>query len=212
MKREDVLKTFHAHARWYKQEPNGSRADFTDVDLSGSDLSATNFNGATFVRTKLVGATMSCANFYGADFTGADLQRAYLSCADMHGTNLTNAVLDCANLANVDLSGANLTGASFVNAYLYTANLDDVTLNWDSHDLVVEILRRYCKGNEWKLRVSGAILMDRLDGWYDRLPWYCGPGEDGDNMLEWTLAMLELHVKDGDNAPAMLKDRSDLYE
>ena len=205
MTREEILKVFHSHARHYKNEPNGSRADFTDVDLSGSDLSATNFNNAIFVRAKLVAATMSCSNFYSADFTGADLQRAYLSCADLHGANFKDAILDGAILANADLSGANLAGASLVNAYLPTCNLDCARLNWNSHDLVAEVLRRDAGEDLIRRSVAGLFLASR-DVEIGRLLTFQLPSS------AWAINELARWVEDGDGAPEILKKRSELYD
>ena len=201
-----IRKAFVAHARWYKGESGGMRADFTNKDFRCRDFSSTNFHRAIFVRTNLAGATMSCSNFYESDFTEASLERAYLSCADCHGANFTNAILDGANLANADFSGCDFTGASLVNTYLPTCNLDGAVLNWDSHDLVAEVLRREAGNDPWKLRIAGAILVHRYDKWFDGLPWYCGPGEDGENCYQWATDMLTLHVVDGDNAPAVLRE------
>lgn len=200
MKREQILQIFAAHARWYKKEPNGKRADFTGVDLSHSDFSATNFNGAIFVRAKLVGSIMSCANFYSCDFTGADLQRAYLSCADCHDVNFTDAILDCANLANADLSGANLSGASFVNAYLYTADLRCARLNWNSNDLIAELLRRAAETDLLKQQLAGLVLICRDRPWDKLIRWF-------NFDTSWAIDELALWVKEGDNVPEILKQR-----
>lgn len=205
MTREDILRVFRSHALWYKQQPNGQRADFTGKDLSGADLSATNFNNGTFVRTKLVGSIMSCANFYSCDFTGADMQRTYLSCADCHGANFQDALLDGAILANADLSGANLTGCSLVNAYLPTCNLDCARLNWNSHDLVAEVLRRDAGEDLIRRSVAGLFLASR-DVEIGRLLTFQLPSS------AWAINELARWVEDGDGAPEILKKRSELYD
>ena len=61
---------------------------------------------------------LSNSNLFRVNFTGADLSNANLSNA-----NLTNATLSEAYLTGADLSNANLTNANLTNTYLSHANL-----------------------------------------------------------------------------------------
>ena len=196
-----IRKAFVAHARWYKGESGGMRADFTNKDFRCRDFSSTNFHRAIFVRTNLAGATMSCSNFYEADFTDASLERAYLSCADFHGSNFTCAVLDGANLANADFSGCDLTDASFVNTYLPTCKIEGARLNWKSHDLVAEVLRRAAMSDVSK-SIAGLFVMCRETPVADIFK-YLIPG------MRWALKECAHWLRDGDNAPAILREARD---
>lgn len=197
----DVRKFFVAHARWYKGKSGGRRADFTDTDMSRKDFSSVNFHKAIFVRTNLAGATMSCSNFYECDFTGASLERAYLSSADLHESDFTNAVLDGANLANADMSRTILTGASFVNAYLPTCKLDGAVLNWESHDLVAEVLRRAAR-SDISRSIAGLFLVSREMSIVDIFDFVV-PG------MNWALNECMRWLREGDNAPAILREMRD---
>ena len=80
-------------------------------DLSGADLNAGEFVGASFSNANLSGANLSEAVFNeakldGTNLRGADLSDAILVDAQMEGADLTGAKLD-----ETVLDGANLTGA-----------------------------------------------------------------------------------------------------
>jgi len=124
-----------------------------------------------------------------ADLSGAYLRGAYLS-----GANLSGAYLSGANL-----SGANLRGADLRGAYLRGANLSDVTMNWGSHDLIAEVLRRAAGDHIGKLQVAGLILVSRDKCWDDFLSMRVA-------HKKWALSELRKWVKDGDGAPSVLKE------
>jgi len=86
------------------------------------------------------------------------------------------------NLAN--LSGADLSGAN---------------LNWGSHDLLSEILVRHSGEDIDKLKVAGLLLVCRNKCWKDFLVL-------NDPLNGWALDTLAEYVKDGDNAPAVLRN------
>lgn len=67
----------------------------------------------------------------------AALERAAKEKFVLSGAKLIGAVLSKVNLFRTDLSGADLS-----NAYLVRANLSNAKLNWDSCDLIAEMLRR----------------------------------------------------------------------
>src|SRR5664280_426927 len=75
--------------------------------LSGADLSGRNLTGTNFLFVDVTGT-----NFSGANLTNANFGQANLTNANFSGTNLSGALLQGTNLANVDLSTANLTGIS----------------------------------------------------------------------------------------------------
>ena len=136
-------------------EITSNRADLSDANLSGTDLSEANMIGANLSGTNLSdanlrgaylrGADLSDTNLIGANLRGANLSDANLivanlivanlSCANLRGANLRGADLSYANLRGADLSDANLRGAdlSYANlsdTNLIVANLSDVTSNF----------------------------------------------------------------------------------
>ena len=110
----DILKK---HKLWLIDE-GGERADLSNANLRGADLSNADLSNAN-----LRGADLSDANLRGADLRGADLSNANLRGADLSDADLSNAYLSDANLSNAYLYNADLS-----NAYLYNADLSNANL------------------------------------------------------------------------------------
>ena len=85
---------------------------------------------------------------------GADLSAANLYCAD-----LRYADLRAANLCAADLRAANLCAANLHHVNLRYANLRDAKINWNSHDLIAEILRQNAREDIEKLQIPGLIIL-----------------------------------------------------
>jgi uncharacterized protein YjbI with pentapeptide repeats len=100
------------------------------------------------VIKEVAGETLSGANLRWANLRWANLREANLSEADLRWANLREADLSEANLREANLSGANLSGADLSEADLrwadlYGADLSGTFLNWQSHNLISEILRQW---------------------------------------------------------------------
>jgi uncharacterized protein YjbI with pentapeptide repeats len=87
-----------------------SRADFSDADLRGADLSGGHFEEASFHGANLRGANLSDADFRGADLReahldGANLERVNFFAADLRKASLTSVRnaehVSCLALANL---------------------------------------------------------------------------------------------------------------
>jgi uncharacterized protein YjbI with pentapeptide repeats len=128
-----------------RQQKKAASADFTNVSLTGQDLSqGIDFTGASFIGAQLA----------GVNFTGATLDRADLSQTDLRGLNwgspasaaginLSNSnatecqlggqptALDCsnANLSSAILTGAKLSGLKLPDAILSGAALNGAILD-----------------------------------------------------------------------------------
>ena len=121
---------------------------------------------------------------------------------DLYGANLRGADLSGADLSGADLYGANLTGANLSGADLSDAYLNDAYLNWNSHDLIAELLRQ-AAGDNWQRRaLAGLILVSRDWCWKDFLAL-----EHPEQ--EWALGVLRQYVTDGDGAPDFLQEKDD---
>ena len=120
-------------------------ANLRGADLTGADLYAANLRGAD-----LTGADLYAANLRGANLRGANLYRADLAGASLYGADLREADLRRASLYGADFTGADFTGAK---------------LNWDSHDLIAEILRQAAGANMDRRGLAGLILMSRDRCW-----------------------------------------------
>ena len=163
---------------------------------SGAILDGANLYGANLSR-----ANLSRANLYGAILDGANLYGANLYGAILDGANLYGANLSRANLYGANLYGAILDGAILDGANLDGAILDGAMLNWNSHQLLSEILHRESGDDYQKIAFSGAIRIHKSwcwQKWLDNSP---------KEMVDWALDVLAKYVVEGDDAPDVVKER-----
>jgi len=109
---------------------NFSDADLSFSNLRGSDLTGANISGTNFEYASLDHANFTNQNLSNIDFTGADLRNSNLS-----GATFSNLTVDNANLSGSSLSSRNLSGTSWSGANLSGSNLSNSTfdLNPDFH-------------------------------------------------------------------------------
>ena len=72
---------------------------------------------------------------------------------------LTVDTLCCANLHYADLRDADLRGADLRDADLRDADLHHAKINWNSHNLIAEILRQSAREDIEKLQIPGLIIL-----------------------------------------------------
>ncbi|HAU29224.1 MAG TPA: hypothetical protein DCW68_03830 [Rhodospirillaceae bacterium] len=116
--RQNLDSILAAHMAWLAGE-GGKRADFSEMDLSGADLSRTHLKRANFFRTRLAGA-----NLAGADLSESYLCEAILDDANLSGAALSGAMLMESSLRGTNLDDAEAIGADFSGACLDSARLD----------------------------------------------------------------------------------------
>lgn len=144
-------------------------------------------------NTILVGA-----DFTGVNLTGADLRRALLIGADLTGANLSRANLSRADLTGADLRNTILVGADFTGANLTGADLTGAMIEWNSHDLIAELLRRASDGDQDRTKLADLVLSHRDWCWKEFLVFYA-------SVVPWALDVLAPLMRDGDNAPSCLR-------
>ena len=93
------------------REPDLSHADFSNIDLTGSNFSGTDLHEADFSysnieRSNLSGANLEGANFYKARLSETDLSNAY-------GVNVKDSYLT----GSVNLYNANEPATAITNPY-----------------------------------------------------------------------------------------------
>ena len=150
-------------------------------------------------------AVKSSADLRYADLRSADLRSANLYSANLRYANLRSADLRSANLYSADLRYANLRSADLRSADLRFANLrfanlqkGKTTINWESHDLIAEILRRASGDDIEKLKIAGLLLVCREWCWEQF-------AAIDDPLKAWAFEELQYWVIDGDDAPDVLK-------
>lgn len=119
--RENLNKSYLKKARLLK-------IDFSNADLSYSNLIELNAFGGIFRNSKLMGAELTSAYLISADLTGSNLTGAKLAGAKLAGANLTDANLIDTDLTVVSLTGASLIGTNLTNSKLYIADLTSTNL------------------------------------------------------------------------------------
>ena len=96
------------------------------------------------------------------------------------------------------LYGADLRGAVLRDANLRDANLRGAKVNWQSHAIISEILRRAAGHDVQKRMVAGLILVSP-DWCWDKFL------SIESELRDWSITTLREYVQDGDNAPEILR-------
>ncbi len=172
-----------------------------DVDLGGLVL-----RGAFLARADLRGAGLSgtdlaASYFRKADLRGADLREARLLHTFLGGADLRQADLREAELSHADLRGAKIVGADLRGTIITGARLVGAICDWRWSVIPAELLRQHPGAPE-----MGSRLVIDMAFYEDRRPWewlrlLSGYGRRAD----WALGVLAESVRDGDNAPELLK-------
>jgi hypothetical protein len=214
MKPEQIRDTVESHAKWLRGEDGGERADFAGEDLAvadliGVNLSRADLSGADLTRVRLGGSVLTEANLDGANLDGADLMGASLNCATLVRANLRRAYLHGTGLYGANLHGANLHGAVLTEADLGEANLSEADLtesnlseadftkaklNWRSHDMIAELLRRAAGNKVSRRMLAGLVLVSRDWCWEEFLNL-------SHPEREWALGVLHRHAIYPDDLP-----------
>ena len=141
---KELKEILNKHKMWLRDEEGGERANLSNADLRGFDLSNINLSGADLRNidlsdtnlnyTDLSNADLWNSNLSYTDLIGADLWNSNLSESDLNNanlsyTNLRGANLSYTNLSYTDLRGADLRYANLNNANLWDANLRYANLN-----------------------------------------------------------------------------------
>lgn len=135
----------------------GYKANLSNADLSGEDLSnlsmlVTNFTGANLTNVNITNAIIALSNFTNATLNGIKGQYANygdpdilptgyrftnryivgpyvnLSGADLSNQDLSNVILTDINLSSANLSLANMTNANITGANMNSADLTGATI------------------------------------------------------------------------------------
>jgi hypothetical protein len=189
-------------------------ANLREANLRGANLREANLREANLRGADLRGANLREANLRGADLEGANLEGANLEGANLEGANLEGANLRGADLEGADLEGANLEGANLEGANLEGANLEAVILNWQSHQLLGELLKRAAGESIEKRMVAGLITISTDWCWHEFLAiehseFDIEPGllsEFRDRYKEWAIQILAQYVQNEDGSPDIIKE------
>jgi hypothetical protein len=210
------MATYLIRHRWTRRElaaieaPTYARAlewaarcgmSLIDADLSGMMLCGAFLAGADLRGAGLSGADISGCFLRGADLRGTDLRGARLAHAFLAGADLRQADLREADLSRADLRGTSLLGADLRGTILTGARLGDAVYDWRWSAIPAELLRQQ---NGTSAEASRLVVDMAFHD--DPSPWswlklLSGQGSGTD----WALGILAGSIRDGDNAPGLLR-------
>jgi uncharacterized protein YjbI with pentapeptide repeats len=170
--------------------------DLGRARLHSAFLAQADFRGATLSAADLSGCYLRNADLRGADLRGTRLAHAFLGEAD-----LCQADIRGAELARADLREARLVGADLRGTILTGARLDGALCDWRWSAIPAELLRQHpdSPGGDSRLIIEMAFHDDpRPWSWLKLLNGY-------GKRADWALAILADSVRDGDNAPDLLR-------
>lgn len=178
-----------------------SRISLMDVDLAGITLQGAFLAEADLRGAGLAGADLSGCYLRGADLRGADLRGARLTGAFLNAADFRGADLREADLSRAELRGANLVGADLREADLDGARLDGAICEWRWATIPTELLR--CQQGPSTVDYGLVLALALHD---DPAPWswmrrIAGRGR----LTEAALGILAGWIRDGDNAPDLLR-------
>lgn len=202
--------------RWTRQElaaieaPSYTRAlewaarrgmSLMDVDLAGIELCGAFLAGADLRGSGLAGADLSGCYLRRADLRGADLRQAHLAQAFLGSADLRRADLREADLSRADLRGASLVGADLRGTILTCSRLEGATCDWRWSTIPAELLRQQHGPSAGSSRIVVALAFHDDPGPWSWLKLLAGH----EHLTDWALGVLAGWVRDGDNAPDLLR-------
>lgn len=170
--------------------------DLTGLDLRGAFLAGADLRGAGLKDVDLAGGYLRRADLRAADLRGTRLAHSFLGSADLRLADLRDT-----DLSRADLRDALLTGADLRGTVLTCARLEGTFCDWRWAAIPAELLRQ-----EPDPKGIGSGLVVALAFHDDTRPWswlkrIVGQGP----TTEWALTALAAWVRDGDNAPELLR-------
>ena len=133
---------------------NLAKADVSNAQLQGAQLSWVTLDEAVLVE----------AHLEGADLGKASLKQAILAGAHLEGVDLTKAHLEGATLLEAYLEGAVLQGASLEGANLYEAHFEGARLAG------AHLEGAYLLGTHFEGKAIGGDELKRLRAWMPHFP------------------------------------------
>ena len=94
-----------------------------------------------------------------------------------------------------------MSGAYLRGAYLSGAELSGAKFNWNSHELLSEVLHRETGDDYEKIAFSGAVCIHMewcWNQWLEKSPKH---------LVDWALDVLAGYVMEGDDAPEVVRER-----
>jgi Pentapeptide repeats (8 copies) len=176
-------------------------ADLREARLAHTFLGSADLRHADFRDADLSRADLRGASLVGADLRGADLREARLAHTFLGSADLRHADFRDADLSRADLRGASLVGADLRGAILTCARLEGALCDWRWSAIPAELLRQQRSQSAEGSRLVVALAFHEDPGPWSWLKLLAGY----DRLTDWALGTLAGWVRDGDNAPDLLR-------
>jgi hypothetical protein len=141
------------------------------------------------------GVSLSYSNLHRSDLSGSNLRGSNLRGSDLRGSDLHYS-----DLSYSELSGSNLRGSDHRGSNLHRSDLRGATINWQSHDLIAELLHRAAGDDVDRRKVAGLVSISRDWCWGQFAALIAT-----DPLGPWAIEVLREYVKDWDGAPEILR-------
>ena len=174
------------------------------MQIKDRQTGAVMFEAAVATIRECVGeAARQNANLRGSNLSGSDLRysnlrHSNLSYSNLRYSDLRHSNLRDSNLRHSNLRHSNLSDSDLSHSNLSYSDLHDITVNWNSHELLAEILRQKAGENTAKRKIAGLVLVSH-DWCWDKFLRLRDPTK------LWALGVLRRYVKEGDGAPEILR-------
>ncbi len=165
--RSEFDRRMEEHAKWLRDNKEGKRADFSDVDLSEMNLSGMDFShaemtGVNLRNSNLAGANLSHENLWGSYMHNTDLTGAVIDGTTFYDVNLTLSKLnDCkgekacfsfscmwdCQLKNANLQKANFFASEICNCDFTESNLEEARFCCADFDDSIFVNTKLCNAN-----------------------------------------------------------------
>ncbi len=184
MTTDELTAILDKHAKWLRDEEDGSRANLTDAYLTGANLSRAYLTGAYLNGADLSRAYLSRANLTDADLTGANLSRAYLdgTCLDpglcsmsrdfcracpptKRGGRIVYRTAKSQHIGNQEYIPGHTYTAPVLSWDVATAchpGIYAASLEWMRREYYVSLVRCYVRDGEWTITAKGAIRCKKI--------------------------------------------------
>ena len=174
--------------------------NFSDrANLRGANLSESTIKNCKFTNSYLMNINWSYSHFERCTFINCifvycQLHNSVFSEVDFSNTNFINCRLTSSTFKELSLGGC-----GFFDSSLDSITLSNVAINWNDHELIAKILLREAKNDPRKRMIAGLVRISQSWCWNDFLKIRCP-------QKKWALETLSKYVKDGDNAPNVLRE------
>lgn len=148
LSKDELIDLLFNNVEAFNKEANGTPLDISETDFSGTNIEGAIFNNIDLTSSSFADSHLTEVKFIGCDLTSVDFNRANLvECgfneSVLNGTDFSYSTVDYCNFADADLAGAILRDADFTNSdlsmseNLNASRFDDTTI-WPDNEYLPE--------------------------------------------------------------------------